>query len=73
MMWPWMVLACAQVSDAKVPVPVASMSQVRTPAGDRLVLITPNGAVLTWGAVPVAAQEEQARLRKLVEWNPVRW
>ncbi|HPF12809.1 MAG TPA: VCBS repeat-containing protein, partial [Planctomycetota bacterium] len=59
-MWPWMVLACAQVSDAKVPVPVASMSQVRTPAGDRLVLITPNGAVLTWGAVPVAAAEGQA-------------
>ncbi|MDF1487364.1 aminotransferase class V-fold PLP-dependent enzyme [Tessaracoccus caeni] len=27
----------------------------------------------SFGAVPVAVQEEQARLRRLMEWNPVRW
>ncbi len=27
----------------------------------------------SFGAVPVAVQEEQARLRRLTEWNPVRW
>ena len=27
----------------------------------------------SFGAVPVAVQEEQARLRGLMEWNPVRW
>ncbi len=27
----------------------------------------------SFGAVPVAVQEEQDRLRRLMEWNPVRW
>lgn len=27
----------------------------------------------SFGAVPVAVQEEQSRLRRLTEWNPVRW
>lgn len=27
----------------------------------------------SFGAVPVAVQEEQSRLRQIVEWNPVRW
>lgn len=27
----------------------------------------------SFGAVPVTVQEEQARLRSLMEWNPVRW
>lgn len=27
----------------------------------------------SFGAVPVAVQEEQERLRRLMEWNPVRW
>lgn len=27
----------------------------------------------SFGAVPVAVQEEQDRLRRLAEWNPVRW
>ncbi|MCC2594114.1 aminotransferase class V-fold PLP-dependent enzyme [Tessaracoccus sp. OS52] len=27
----------------------------------------------SFGAVPEAVQEEQARLRRLMEWNPVRW
>lgn len=27
----------------------------------------------SFGAVPVAVQEEQARLRAVVDWNPVRW
>lgn len=27
----------------------------------------------SFGAVPVAVQEEQARLRRMMEWNPVRW
>lgn len=27
----------------------------------------------SFGAVPVAVQEEQSKLRRLMEWNPVRW
>lgn len=27
----------------------------------------------SFGAVPVEVQEEQSRLRSLMEWNPVRW
>jgi hypothetical protein len=39
----------AQTGDYTVPVPVSSIAQMRTTSGDRLVLVTPQGAVLTLG------------------------
>lgn len=52
-----MVCALAQGVEWKVPMPVASLSQVRTADGDRLLLVTPGGGVLTWGAPPKGSTE----------------